>query len=142
MELVNHVRSVFRLIEIAEEEIAAFTRQLPRDAFTRLCPPASMQRMTPDVYRSHVRERLQQLADGKLLATHAECVMMLSEMSLRSPLRREYTVAYWIAFQEVMPAEAVRSCAFDFTSADIEEGHQALADVRAALTRKIHLMAA
>lgn len=133
---------VLNLAEIAEKEIVSFKGELPANVFAKLLPPKGMDRMAPEVYQSHVRERLQQIRDGKLLATDAECALALSEMSLRSPLRHEYAVAYWVAFTHIMPADVVRQIEFECGPSELAEGIEALEDVRRALTRRLSVAAA
>ena len=86
---------MFAAMDWAEEEIAAASRRHPRQAdllyhaFSVLVPRDIGPGMgTEFVYRGHVRELLDRIADGADLrpATAAEICLALSEISLQAPM--------------------------------------------------------
>lgn len=89
------VMQSFALVDVAEEEIANAKRLRPDrsrelDAtFMKLCPPKAMLGKTGQLYRSHVRELLHRVLNGRSLekreATRAEVLTAMLDASLSAP---------------------------------------------------------
>jgi hypothetical protein len=107
-----HVTTIFRLMGIAEEEIARAKDEQPLMAtqidmtFCLLCPRMQIfGGRAPDLYRSHARELIQRAIDGEdtTLGTVAEVLCVLSETSLNAPLTRSAGVLMERLIEEVLP---------------------------------------
>lgn len=105
----NPISKTFRLMEIAEEEIAAAGD--PEGAFEILCPPPSLRDLREDLYRAHARELLRRHCAGASrkameMGTLAEICALLHQLSLKAPLKRDYARVFEFCFRECMPEEA------------------------------------
>lgn len=116
--------SVFEQMVIAENRIEEFEAQCPdveeeiHEAFSVLCPSGLVQQVPAPVYRAHADELLGRIVEagsledaGTKVATDAECLMAISEASLRSPLPREATWAFVYLMESVFenPEEQIGS---------------------------------
>lgn len=92
---------------IAEEEIEAALKKLPRDkrkiSFLALMPTDGMSSLASEVYRSHCRELIQRQLKGEALepGTMAEILILMSHTSLKAPLDQMGGAVAEYAFQEV-----------------------------------------
>lgn len=93
--LGSDIVTTFRLMAIAEEEIAAAKDRAPLQshlidgAFRMLCPRMALfGGRSPDLYRHHAREIIARVLAGEDTrpGTQAEVLCVLSESSMRSPL--------------------------------------------------------
>jgi hypothetical protein len=101
---------VFALAGIAEEEIAAAVERRPDrapalQAAFLLLSPGEFASYGERLYRSHARELLERVIEGKgvALGTDAECLIALSLGSLRAPLERGHLAAMESVFASVYP---------------------------------------
>lgn len=109
---------VFRLMEIAEEEIEVAKRRHPEvaavlhRAFLLLCPSTPLRGHSEKLYRVHCRELLARVRErmDTRRGTSAEIVASLSRLSLLCPLDRTATVLYWRLFEELFPNDAASLC--------------------------------
>ena len=116
--------SVFEQMEIAETRIEEFKTRHPglqkeiHDAFSVLRPSELVQKTPTPVYRAHADELLRRIVEagsvedaGTEVATDAECLVAISEASLRSPLPREATWAFVYLMESVFenPEEKIGS---------------------------------
>jgi hypothetical protein len=109
------IDDAFEKMEVAEEMIDTFQDRHPEradaidDAFWILKPGSLLIGVPEAVYRSHVRELLTRVAMTEAdavataVATDAECLMALSEASLRAPLPREAKWAFAVLIESVFP---------------------------------------
>lgn len=113
--LANRIALTFVLAGIAEEEIDKYKRQHPdkkeliHDAFQFLMPTYDEMLGNTELFISHCRELLKRIVAGAdlRLPTMAEIVCVLSQMSLRGMLKKEYVRMYYLAFKNVFGAEAI-----------------------------------
>lgn len=104
----------FRLMEVAEEEIAQAKGRSPEHAeklhggFAVLCPSEPLRGIGENLYRAHCRELLDRVREGHdtRAATGAEVVAVLSALSLQAPLDRPATFLYWQLFSALFPTES------------------------------------
>jgi len=116
--------SVFEQMKIAEKRIEEFKTKRPdlqeeiHDAFSVLRPSELVQQTPAPVYRTHADELLHRIVEagsvedaGTEVATDAECLIAISEASLRSPLPREVTWAFVHLMESVFenPEEQIGS---------------------------------
>jgi len=116
--------SVFEQMEIAEKRIEEFKTRHPdlqeeiHEAFSVLRPSELVQQTPAPVYRTHADELLDRIVEagsvedaGTEVATDAECLVAISEASLRSPLPREATWAFVHLMESVFenPEEQIGS---------------------------------
>jgi hypothetical protein len=107
--------SLFKQMEIAEDEIAAAKERWPdsrdelHDSFKLLQPEAGMfERLNEGLYRQHCRELLERVANGAsrnelALGTKAEVLRLMSEWSLEnSPGHEASALMAWL-FSELFP---------------------------------------
>ena len=108
------VKSTFRRMEIAEEEIARAKKGASpevaarvHEAFKDLVPGAALQPLSDDVYRAHARELcLRAKAGGDLSEpTEAECLAALMATSGVAPLTRDGAALAERLFHNVMMCE-------------------------------------
>jgi len=107
------IRSTFRRIEIAEEEIDAAKRRFPlasdklHAAFSLLCPTPPLNGFPEKLFREHCRELLERVANGANVksGTAAEVLAVLSRASLVSPLTRPASITYDCLFGKLFPDE-------------------------------------
>lgn len=108
------IRSTFRAMEIAEEEIAAAKERYPlaataiHEAFAILCPNELLRQASVRLYRAHCTELLDRVAanpQGPDLSepTAAELCAAMSKLSLATPLSHDYVVAYGEVFRRAFP---------------------------------------
>lgn len=107
-EVMQRARSAFSQMRAAEEELRrAFPERgsEPDGLFGALCPRPEFRLWSraPGVYRAHARElcvraeRRLDMAPG----TDAECLLALSDMSLKAPLNATGTALYESLFKRV-----------------------------------------
>ena len=138
------IRSTFRAMEIAEEEITAAKERHPlastaiHEAFRFLCPNDLLRGAGDRLYSAHCRELLDRVAVDPQRPdlsepTAAELCAALSQLSLGGPLTHDYTVAFGDVFRRAFPdAEAVDSFA------DLAESYPGRTDeVLREITQKI-----
>ncbi len=108
------IRSTFRAMEIAEEEISAAKKRHPlaaaaiHEAFRILCPSDLLREASDRLYGAHCRELLDRVAansQGPDLSrpTAAELCAALSQLSAAGPLSHDYVVAYGEVFRRAFP---------------------------------------
>ena len=132
------IAQLFNCIEIAENEIAAFKRRYPTrradlyNAFKHLQPPSYMLDKDTRIYKAHVRELLERIAkrDSDPRATRAEILLALSELSFRTPIRREAANAAAILFREIFGALPPGVSALDVHG---QEAREAVQEAKRAL---------
>lgn len=100
-EAALRVRAALSQMEVAEEELRRAFRSKDREPeglFLRLHPRAEFRFWSRSamVYRAHARELCRRARAGADLspATDAECLLALSDMSLRCPLNSTGTALY------------------------------------------------
>ena len=100
------VSGTFRRMEIVEEEIARakLDRATGHRAFGILVPPVSLRNKDDRLYRAHARELIERTASGEsaVLATKAEVLAALSELSLTAPPNQQHAALMETLFAEVM----------------------------------------
>ncbi len=114
--LLETLGGVFDRMEIAEEEIERAKSRWPerRDeihgAFHLLVPTTVLGEAPDLLYRRHVREVLERVAEARDpdRATDSECLAALRATSLVAPLRHDAFVAYARLFSKLFPEEARR----------------------------------
>ena len=133
--LLQGARSLFSLMEIAEQEIAAQATQLratkrrylemgfsrecieqldqaiqrvTKQAFAILCPPELLRGKCPQVYRAHARELVRRVADTQdtTAPTDAEILCATLEMSYQAPLNQQYAALAEHLYPRVMDTES------------------------------------
>lgn len=134
------IGGAFERMAIVEEEIKAAMDRHPGRAkeinstFGALCPTGELIEAGIELYRAHAREVLEDVAHGReLKPTSAQCCAILSVLSLRAPLQRDYLAAYYLAFVDAFGPDhkAVVGMEGDILSEwDIEQGRSALETVR------------
>ena len=104
------VHSALDLIAIAEEEIDDICKKQPDKkksiwpAFPILRPTDYFLCKEPKIYRHHCRELLQRILTGidTRLGTKAECMFIISEMTLKTPVNQDCSALYFNLFSEIM----------------------------------------
>lgn len=139
------IRSTFRRMEIAEDEIARAKEAFPlkaeaiHNAFRYLCPTKPLECLSDDVYRQHCRELLKRIVDGAdlRLGTAAEVLALLSAASLEAPPTRTAAVLYWQLFKRVLPEQS--STIADDIGPLLEDSYheQQACELEAKLRRKL-----
>ena len=116
---------VFAELEAAEEVIVAAQTKYPdkekelSDLFLALLPPKIFAGKRPRLYNAHCKELVERVANGVgdskgiALATKAEVVALLSELSLAAPLKHDYVVLYETLFTEIF-GDKVADKIFDY----------------------------
>jgi hypothetical protein len=108
------VSNAFRLMGIAERELADFERRHPKvdfgPMFLILMPPPSMYKMAVEVYVHHARELLTRFVAGEDLrpGTKAEAMIVCMEISLKKPPGARIAHLYESIFSEVFGADKMR----------------------------------
>ena len=110
--LPTEIITIFKLMEIAEEEIQAAVETRPLESVTinrtfRLCCPKMVLfgSRHPDLYRSHVRELIERVVNGDDTrpGTKAEVLATLSQISFVSTLVDSAHTLMARLMKEVMP---------------------------------------
>jgi len=145
--------SVFEQMEIAEKRIEVFKTRHPNlqneihDAFSVLRPSELVQKTSAPVYRAHADELLGRIVEagspedaGTEVATNAECLVAISEASLRSPLPREATWAFVHLMESVFdnPEEQIGSdvpLPSPSSEWDTEQRDREIREIRSKVTR-------
>lgn len=130
-ETVGIFTTTLSRIGIVEEEIARAkglhqdrADTINNDAFAFCCLTNDMPiTENDDLYRGYVRELIEHLATEKRIrTTSVQCVVALSKISLKAPLRHEYMLAYCLAFDNCMPQQIVKrvgaNCLTNFNRRD------------------------
>lgn len=135
------VGSVFRLVEVAEEEIAAAALKYPekaaelRASFNPLLFPGQFTNFSKDVYRAHARELLERVAKGENTkpGTDAECLVALSLASLKAPLTSGHLAAMERVFATVYPDKVDQNIG---RAAWPTETDEILSEIKAKIARR------
>lgn len=109
-KLGTTVMGVFDAMQWAEDEIEQAKRRDPEHAdligaaFGLLCPPPGLHGKSEAVNRLHMRTVLARVpGEGDTLAaTPAEIACVVSDVSLRTPLKRTATWIMWCALRPIM----------------------------------------
>lgn len=132
--LTTVLRSLFDLVEIAEDEIVVarggLTEKDDTDPLWLAFPllRATHDRMTTEfVYRAHCRELLARVRDGQDTrpATDAELALVISETSLRHPLPSELLALQMRIFARSFPEQFAMLDIDDLDGYERREGRQA-----------------
>lgn len=116
-QTANRIFALFRLVEVAEEEIeAANDRHPPIDfsrAFNIVRPAFPGGPPSERLYRIHCRELLDRIAAGASrkeinAGTDAEVLDALQHMSLTRPPGEDEHCFYWRLFERWFPEDAAR----------------------------------
>jgi hypothetical protein len=136
--------SIFESMEWAETEIAAAEIRHPdRAALVHSCflplqpSPVISTLMNERIYRAHVRELLDRVAEGKALtpATYAELCILFSAASLAAPLNQDGTAAYNYCFKKAFGEDVAEKYGF---SLDVRPSHKdAIAEMLTIAARKV-----
>jgi len=147
--------SVFEQMEIAEKRIEEFKTRRPdlqeeiHEAFSVLRPSELVQQVPEPVYRAHADELLGRIVEagsvedaGTEVATDAECLVAISEASLRSPLPREATWAFVYLMESVFenPKEQIGSdvpLPSPSGGWDTEQRDREIREIRSKVTRAL-----
>lgn len=130
----------FHLMGIAEDVIATAKRRYPfrvnevDEIFGKACPPEGMTSTCDDVYRAHVTELCVRAGQGLPSAvTNAHAVIVLAEISLKAPLRREFANAYAIAFKAAFPNKKY----FKVHDSELAQAIEALEETKRAIKSRL-----
>jgi hypothetical protein len=102
----------FDLLSVAEEALRSAwpSREAePPGAFMLLSPPALLQDLPPDIFRSHAHELLERVKHGRdtRLATDAEVLAAMMRTALRAPLTNAGQLGAERLFVRVLPHRQV-----------------------------------
>jgi len=141
------ITRAFELMGVAEEEIKAAKKRHPartneiQDSFLALMPPPSMCLMRDDLYRSFAREILDQIGKGhKRSATNAEVAVCLYNTCLKSPIARDFAVAYWLAMKAALGEKKMAEVLGTddiYTDEDLRAGRERLNEIKHDISRRL-----
>jgi hypothetical protein len=107
---LGQISGIFRLMEIAEEEIAIAQREAGTEghdaiwrSFKLLRPTPMFEKVAEQVFRSHCKELLYRVVNGfdTRPGTKAEVMILISEASLASMPSSDVRVLYTQLFKEI-----------------------------------------
>jgi len=111
----NTITDAFSRMDVAEEEIQRAQQVYPDQsdrlwcAFHLLCPPSILNGRPVEMYQAYCRELLERIAteEDTTLGTNAECLIALSEASLRSPMTQTAKALYFDLFKAVFGEDVI-----------------------------------
>jgi hypothetical protein len=145
----NRIGELFAMMEIAEDEIAKAKRRHPKyadaihNAFQYMCPQNIAGwggAINTDLYRHHCRQICDRIATGEdiNLATDAELLLAMKDVSLAAPINNEGKYIYFKLFAGVFPsiAKDIVPADISFLERNCTMADQTIADMRRKLKSK------
>ena len=141
---IGAINSIFRAMEIAEEEIDKAQERHPEaaeaidDAFKMLTISRVFRGRPYELYRAHCAELLDRVATGEdlELATRAEVLVSLADASLEVPLSHTAGALYLDLFTEVFGEEKVAELGMTESARYTVAPERAKTELMATLRRK------